>query len=181
MMPSYAGDPKAQDPAKFAEGMTGECLCGNIKLTLTRKELFTRRNGHLCHCMNCRKSSGCVASNNMVVDRASVDISDPKGFLKTYHDSNTGSGLTARRSFCSICGRCVASRQRCKLSKLMIGSNIYSIPTDSEEHYVLPLGIFPLIPEPEFELFADHKHAWEPVLQGTKQYKFMTSSGEFEQ
>ena len=105
MMPPYAGDPKALDPAEFENGITGECLCGNIKLTLRRRDLFSKRNGHLCYCSNCRKSSGCVASNNMVVDRSSVEISDPKGYLKTYHDSNTGSGLTARRSFCSNCGR----------------------------------------------------------------------------
>ena len=58
---------------------------------------------------------------------------------------------------------------------------MYAIPTDSDEQYVLSLGIFPLIPEPEFELFAAHKHGWEPKLQGTRQYKLMTSSGEVEQ
>ena len=180
-MSPYAGDPKAQDLAQFAEGMTGECLCGNIKLTLRKKDLFTKRNGHLCHCVNCRKVSGCIASNNMVVDKASVDISDPKKLLKTYHDSNTGSGLTARRSFCSNCGRCVTSWRESNSSKLITSSSVCSIPTDSDEQYVLFLGIFPLIPEPEFELFAAHKHDWEPRLQGTKQYKFMTSSGELEQ
>ena len=104
-MPSYRGDPKDQDVSKFADGMTGECLCGNIKVTIKKKDLFTRPNGHLCHCANCRKKSGCVASNNMVIERENVQVDDPKGLLKTYQDSNTGSGLTARRSFCSNCGR----------------------------------------------------------------------------
>lgn len=106
-MPAYTGDPKTLELSTFAEGMTGECLCGNIKLTLKQKDLLTKRNGHLCHCMNCRKASGCVASNNMVVSRDNVSISDPKGYLKAYHDSNTGSGGTAKRSFCSNCGRYV--------------------------------------------------------------------------
>ena len=104
-MPSYSGDPKAQDPAEFASGMTGKCLCGSITITLKKRDLFTKRNGHLCHCMNCRKATGCIAANNMVVDKGAVEISDPEGFLKTYHDSNTGSGLAAQRSFCSNCGR----------------------------------------------------------------------------
>lgn len=62
-----------------------------------------------------------------------------------------------------------------------MGSGICSIPTDSDEQYVLNLGIFPLIPQPEFELFAEHRHAWEPRIQGTKLFRFMTSSGEVEE
>lgn len=119
-MPSYIGDPKVQDPAKFEEGMTGECLCGDIRVTLKQKDLFTNRNGHLCHCKNCRKASGCVASNNVVVDRAAVEITDPKTLLKTYHDSNTGSGLAARRSFCSNCGRYVQAKKLSQTPVLMI-------------------------------------------------------------
>ncbi len=61
-----------------------------------------------------------------------------------------------------------------------ISSPVYSVPTDDENQYVLPLGIFPRIPRPEFELFAAHKHDWEPRIEGTKCYKFMTSSGEVE-
>jgi hypothetical protein len=69
-----------------------------------------------------RKFSGCVANNvngplnkfmtaliddmqNMVINQASVSIEDPKGLRKVYNDSNTGSGGTAKRSFCSNCGR----------------------------------------------------------------------------
>lgn len=59
-----------------------------------------------------------------------------------------------------------------------IRSPICSTPTDSDEQYVLPLGIFPRIPQPEFELFAAHRHDWEARLDGTKLYKFMTASGE---
>ena len=61
-----------------------------------------------------------------------------------------------------------------------IASPICSIPTDSDEQYVLSLGIFPLIPQPEFELFAEHRHAWEPRIEGTKLYRFMTADGEMD-
>lgn len=57
-------------------------------------------------------------------------------------------------------------------------SPVHSVPTDDSKQYVLPLGIFPRIPEPEFELFAAHKHDWEPRIAGTKMFKFMTSTGE---
>ena len=59
----------------------------------------------------------------------------------------------------------------------MLRSPVFSVPTDDENQYVLPLGIFPSIPEPEFELFAANKHDWEAKLADTKCYKFMTSSG----
>ncbi|KAK3113099.1 hypothetical protein LTR53_009947 [Teratosphaeriaceae sp. CCFEE 6253] len=160
-MAPYAGDPNDQDAARFEKGMTGSCLCGSIKVTINKPDLFTQRNGHVCHCANCRKQSGCVASNNIVVARGDVEISDPERLAKTYQDANTGSGLTARRFFCSNCG-----------------SPVYSIPTDTDEQYVLPLGIFPRIPEPAFELFAAHRHPWLAKVDGATQYKFMTSSGE---
>ena len=106
-MPSYSGDPKAQDPASYSNGMTGSCLCGIISVTITKSNLFTMRNGHLCHCSNCRKVTGAIAANNLVVEQSNVQIQDPKGFLKTYEDRNNASGLPARRSFCSNCGRYV--------------------------------------------------------------------------
>ena len=105
-MAQYAGDPKAFDIEKFNGEMTGECLCGNIKLTILNKpDLFKNRNGHMCFCANCRKFSGCAGSNNMVVEHDNVKVSDPKGLLKTYEDSKTGSGKMTPRSFCSNCSR----------------------------------------------------------------------------
>lgn len=54
---------------------------------------------------NCRKFSGCVAANNLVLDKKNVQVEDPNGVIKVYNDSNTGSDGIARRSFCSNCGR----------------------------------------------------------------------------
>ena len=128
-MSSYKGDPKELDLSAFENGMTGECLCGSIRITIKKKDLFTRPNGHLCHCMNCRKSSGCVASNNMVIEKENVQIEDPKSLLKTYNDSNTGSGLTTPRSFCSNCGRYERFRFSLQLSRFLILCQSYLLDT----------------------------------------------------
>ncbi|KAF2172513.1 hypothetical protein M409DRAFT_17746 [Zasmidium cellare ATCC 36951] len=105
-MSTYAGDPKAFDIKSFVGELPGECLCGNIKVTIINKpKLFEERNGHQCFCSNCRKFSGCAGSNNMVIEQENVRVSDPKGFLKTYEDSNTGSGKMTPRSFCGNCSR----------------------------------------------------------------------------
>jgi hypothetical protein len=123
-----------------------------------------------------------VASNNLVIDQKDVKVNDEKGLLKTHNDSNTGSGGTARRSFCSNCGRQELSHAASDLlAHTDFHSPIYAIPTDSDEQYVLFLGIFPRIPQPAFELFAAHRHPWQPPVPGATQYKFMTSSGELEQ
>ncbi|KAK4507826.1 hypothetical protein PRZ48_001561 [Zasmidium cellare] len=56
---------------------------------------------------------------------------------------------------------------------------IHTLPTDdADDFYVLPLGIFPRIPAPEFELFSAHKHDWQAHNEGVKRYKYMSSSGE---
>lgn len=62
----------------------------------------------------------------------------------------------------------------------MSDSPVYAVPTDSDEQYVLSLGIFPRIPKPAFELFAAHRHEWLPAVPGAKQYKFMTADGTIE-
>ena len=103
-MTKYSGDPKGQDLSKLSDGIVGECLCGNIRVTITKTDLFTKPNGHLCHCavsseyrvtsrrkllahgrfsQNCRKSSGSAAANNLVVDKHEASIEDPNGMLKT--------------------------------------------------------------------------------------------------
>lgn len=126
---------------------------------------------------NCRKFSGCVAANNLVIDQKDVAIEDPSRRLKTYRDSNTGSGGTARRSFCSNCGRWEARVDVVGSDADLFDSPICAVPTDSDEQYVLSLGIFPRIPQPAFELFAGHRHAWLPAIPNATQYRFMTSDG----
>ena len=64
-----------------------------------------------------------------------VTISDPKKYLRTYLDYDTGSGNSLPRSFCSNCGSTVGEFH----------------PND--KYTWLNLGIFPRIPEPEFDEF----------------------------
>jgi hypothetical protein len=101
------GDPNARDVSQFANGLTGTCLCGAIRVTIHDKELFTKRRGHLCHCENCRKTSGSYVAPNLVIESDKVEIEDTKGTLKTYTDYATTSGVPIVRYFCSRDGRYV--------------------------------------------------------------------------
>lgn len=181
-MSHYSGDPKAFDTTSFNGSLTGECLCGNIKVTISNKpNPFKERNGHQCFCSNCRKITGCAGSNNMDIESENVPVSVPKGFLKTYQDSNTGSGKMTSRPFCSNCSRYDFPISKGVRLGLTFGIPIYALPTDDPElFYVLPLGIFLRIPAPEFELFATHKHDWQAKNEGVKRYKFMSSRGELD-
>ena len=98
-----------------------------------------------------------MAANVLGLPLQNVQISDPRNYLKTYVDSNTGSGGSVSRSFCSNCG-----------------SLFGDIPAkDSGEQYAaLSLGIFPRIPNPEFELFTAHRHEWLKPIPGVEQYQF---------
>lgn len=86
------------------QGMTGSCLCGNIRVIL-HQDLFSKPNGHVCYCERCRKSTGTTGLNGLLTTRNKVEIQDPKQMVKTYNDSVTDSGRTLEKNFCSNCGR----------------------------------------------------------------------------
>lgn len=97
------GDPKSHDVSEFRVGMTGECLCHSIVVTINDPNLFDGPRGHICHCANCRKVSGTYAAANLVIDEDKVKIEDKNGTLKVYEDRETRSGKPAQRFFCSTC------------------------------------------------------------------------------
>jgi hypothetical protein len=105
MSKAFTGDPKSHNSSEFANGMTGTCLCGSISVTIHDPDLFKGRRGHLCHCANCRKTSGSFVASNLAIEEAKVEIKDRKGTLKTFQDYETGSGKLVSRYFCSECGK----------------------------------------------------------------------------
>lgn len=132
------------DAASLQDGMQGSCLCGAITLTITQLGLFDKPNGHICHCVNCRQSSGAASLNILCLPTSNVTFSDPQSYLKTYLDNNTGSGNTVARSFCGNCG-----------------SSIGSLPVlGMEKLSMVALGLFPKMPVPEFEVFTKDRVAW---------------------
>lgn len=99
------GDPKQHDTSKFADGISGSCLCGSITVTIKEKGLFDKPRGHLCHCANCRKVAGSYVASNLLLSEGDVEITDKDGTLKTYEDRASLSGNPVYRSFCSTDGK----------------------------------------------------------------------------
>ncbi|MGE5270529.1 MAG: GFA family protein [Thiohalocapsa sp.] len=76
--------------------LTGGCLCGRVRYTLSGEPAFTA----LCHCKNCQRYTGSAFEAVVVYPSAAVSL---QGELKTYHDTGD-SGKQVRRRFCPNCG-----------------------------------------------------------------------------
>jgi hypothetical protein len=106
---------------------------------------------------NCRKFTGSAMATMLMAPREAVEVSDPKNYLKQFMDSDTGSGDSLARGFCSNCG-----------------SSVGDFLKDSDEANVfLNTGIFPRIPTPAFELFTAHRHEWVTPVEGAVQHEFL--------
>ena len=157
-MPNLTGDPATHTSESLEQGMTGSCLCNAITVKITQAGLFDKPNGHTCHCANCRKFSGTASANVLALPLENIEVSDPKGYRKIYEDTNTGSRDTVPRSFCSNCGSSIGT-----ISSKGSGAKMAFVS----------LGIFPKIPEPEFELFTAHRHDWVKAVDGAAQHDYL--------
>lgn len=72
--------------------LSGQCHCGNIRYEMTPQTVHHA----LCHCLDCRRSSGGVAVSWGLVARDGLVIT---GEPKVYASSEHG-----RRYFCDDCG-----------------------------------------------------------------------------
>jgi hypothetical protein len=104
--------------------MEGTCNCGAIKVIINDPDLFgEKRRGHICYCINCKKTAGAGmfprltrdrretdpwlgigASNNLIIENEKVTIEGAEN-LTEYTDPNTTSGKPLGRFFCKTCGK----------------------------------------------------------------------------
>lgn len=75
---------------------TGRCLCGAVRYEVRGP----MRDVLICHCVECRRSSGHVGAYT-VVDRGDLALVEQRGLR--WFDS-PDSDLDARRGFCAECG-----------------------------------------------------------------------------
>ncbi|KAF8587785.1 DUF636 domain protein [Ramaria rubella] len=78
--------------------LDGNCLCGNI--TYTIDDVKDEPAG-ICHCLDCRRSSGAAYSLVLTVPRSNVTL---KGEYKEYITEGSVSGKGTHRVFCPNCG-----------------------------------------------------------------------------
>lgn len=85
--------------------LTGSCLCGAIRFTVSAPVSELRA----CHCRDCQKTSGTAGSVNAVLPASAFKIT--QGTPKRY-DAKAASGRTLHRYFCAGCGSPIYSQRQ---------------------------------------------------------------------
>ncbi|KAK5017691.1 hypothetical protein LTR39_001405 [Cryomyces antarcticus] len=126
--------------------MEGTCNCGAVWIKVNDPNLFgSNRRGHICHCTNCKKTAGSDYATNLTIETEKVTITGEEN-LSVYSDPRTGSGTP-------------------------VDSPIKSMTPLYKGKTVLKLGIFPQIPNPEWESFVVNRQSWGKPLEGATYYK----------
>lgn len=123
-----------------AAAVTGGCLCGAVRYTLTAKPVTTRQ----CWCRLCQYLGAGSATANIIVPRAALQI---EGALSSY-SSVADSGNVLHRQFCPTCGTPVGGYAEVR-----------------EHLYVLRIGTLddPNLYPPEITIWTEAAPAWAPI------------------
>ncbi|KAH8809281.1 hypothetical protein F5884DRAFT_883338, partial [Xylogone sp. PMI_703] len=89
--------------------LTGTCLYGSVKVTINDNDLFIKRRGHLCHCVNCRRVRGSHTACNLLIGEEKVEIEDQQGIPTEFIDTATRSGTPLEKFFYSRCDSLIKS------------------------------------------------------------------------
>lgn len=131
----------------------GQCLCGQIKVSIPKEALNSQKSIILCHCKNCSRCTGSLGTVNLLLPESDVQI---EGEPKLYPDSNTDSGATVQRFFCGNCG-----------------SPIYSATSNRPGVKIVKLPLFDEIPQPGVEIYCQSMPSWNKPIDGIKQFDKM--------
>ena len=114
----------------MADTLTGGCLCGGVRYTITGDQIFAGR----CYCEDCRKTSGTGHNAVIAVPESAVSI---KGKLTEY-TKNGGSGQPITRRFCPTCGSRISGAAAVMPGVLMITAS----SLDDPEQFVSQMSVF---------------------------------------
>ena len=117
--------------------LTGGCLCGRVRYTLTGDPAFSG----LCHCRNCQRYTGSSFEAVAAYPASAVSV---QGELKTYTDTGD-SGKSVFRRFCPNCGSGVLAE-----AEVMQGIIMVLVGTLDD----------PSAFQPAMEIFCDSAQPW---------------------
>jgi hypothetical protein len=86
--------------------ITGGCLCGSIRYTITfpKNAEWPPNSNTTCQCTQCRKFTGCLVPQNITIPTNYITPTlSSNATYKSFHSSPQ-----AYRSFCSTCGSSIA-------------------------------------------------------------------------
>ena len=133
--------------------VTGECLCKQITISITKEAIGATDRTYMCRCKNCRQCGGSLGSIGVIVPLSAVKIT---GQPKLYQDINTESGTSIQRAFCGNCG-----------------SQLYTSSPAMPGVQIVKLGLFDEIPRPSMELYCRERPSWDTPIEGAIQFQAM--------
>ncbi|KIW34863.1 uncharacterized protein PV07_01610 [Cladophialophora immunda] len=133
--------------------MHGSCNCGAVTV---EAEIANdgAPSGFVCHCRNCKKSSGAGGCFVMFVPLPNITFAGP---IKHYADKNTASGRTVDRHFCEVCGSPIYGLAQEGLPGLaLVRITLF------DEFATSP-------PKPAAELYTRDRWVWDGPIEGAQQ------------
>lgn len=105
----------------MSETLTGSCLCGAIRFTVSQPVTELRA----CHCVHCQKTSGGAGSVNAVMPANAFKITrgTPKRFA-----AKADSGRTLYRHFCADCGSPIYSQRENPPETVVVRAGAFDNP-----------------------------------------------------
>lgn len=119
--------------------VSGHCLCGAVKYSTGDDPMSTV----ICHCEDCRRSSGAAFSVNVIVADENLTLEGET--LSSWETTGTETGEKRQRKFCSRCGSQVAT-----MLAEMEGLAVIKAGTLDDPSWVAP----------EMEIWCDSAHPW---------------------
>jgi hypothetical protein len=98
--------------------LTGGCLCGTIRYTVSAPVTGLRA----CHCSHCQKASGTGSSVNAVVPGSAFALT--QGTPRRYADK-ADSGRTLYRYFCGDCGSPIYSYRQITPERMVVRAGTF--------------------------------------------------------
>lgn len=119
--------------------ITGHCLCGAVSYSIDAEPMTVI----LCHCEDCRRSSGAAFSINAVFPREALTLRGAA--LSTFETVGDDTGQKRERKFCGACG-----------------SQVMTDLAEMPEMAVMKAGTLddPSVLTPELEIYTDSAHPW---------------------
>jgi len=137
----------------------GECMCGSVKYNILSAP--AGKPG-LCHCNDCKRTTGSMFSSNVQVPRSALKITGPYKVWSREENKNKNLDISQQYggAFCPSCG-----------------TQFAAFPDEPADTAVIRIGT--LDPEdlarlerPTWEIFCKRKVGWQPAgVEGAGQYE----------
>jgi hypothetical protein len=125
--------------------LTGECLCGAVKFSVTDKfKAF-----YQCHCRQCQQLTGSAFASNLFTDPDNIEWLSGQTHITRYEHSSR----EFSKSFCKLCGSALPFINRTKTSLIVPAGSLNQLPSI----------------QPQANIFTSEEACWlEQGLQAAK-------------